>query len=197
MQELLRIRKHEKLEMKEISNYKRDLLALIKKDALSFGETTLSSGAKSKYYIDTKMVTLSPQGAFLTANILFDMLKNDEFDSIGGMTIGADPIVGAFAISSYLENKPIRTFIVRKEPKEHGKQKWIEGPIRNDDRVVVIDDVTTSGASLLKAIDIIKEQTDCEIVKAITLIDRLQDGKENLKKHGYDLISIFDKNDLF
>ena len=183
--------------MTKISNDKQDLLCLIKDNALTFGETILSSGAKSKYYIDTKMVTLSPNGAFLTAKILFDMLKDEDITAIGGMTIGADPIVGAFAVLSYLEEKPIRTFIVRKEPKEHGKQKWIEGPIRDYDKIAVIDDVTTSGASLLKAINIIKKQIDCDIVKTITLIDRLEGGKEKLKTHGYDLISIFDKNDLF
>ncbi len=197
MQGVLRSKNYGELEMTKVSDYKRELLRLIKRDALSFGETQLSSGAKSNYYLDTKMVTLSPEGAFYAANILLDMLKNDNIDAIGGMTIGADPIVGAFAYSCFLGNRQIRTFIVRKEQKEHGKHKWIEGPIRPDDKVVVIDDVTTRGNSLIKAIDIIKQETNCEIIKTITLIDRLEGGKESLKEHGYDLISIFDKNDLF
>lgn len=154
-------------------------------------------GRTSNYYIDAKIVTLDPKGAFLTAKILFDLLKNDDFDAIGGMTIGADPIVGAFATLSYIENKPIRTFIVRKEPKKHGKQKWIEGPIQNDDKVIVIDDVTTTGSSLISAINIIKEHTNCTILKTITLVDRLEGGKENLKDHNLELLSIFNKEDLF
>lgn len=204
MQGLLHLKKneavginYEECEGDQISDYKQQLLKLMKKDALNIGDTVLSSGTKSNFYIDAKMVTLSPDGAYFTAKILFNMLKEENFDAIGGMTIGADPIVGAFAVISHLENKPIRTFIVRKEPKQHGKHKWIEGPIHNDDKIVVIDDVTTSGSSLLKAINIIKEQTNCEIIKTITLVDRLQNGKENLRKEGYDLVSIFNRDDLF
>jgi orotate phosphoribosyltransferase len=179
-------------------DYKQDLLDLIKKDAFKKGEpTTLSSGIVSDFYIDAKMVTLDPKGAYLTAKVLFEMLKNEDIDSIGGMTIGADPIVAAFAAISYIEGKPIRTFIVRKEPKKHGKQKWIEGPIKINDKVIVIDDVTTTGSSLIEAIKVIRDHTECRIVKAITLVDRKNGGAEKLKEHDVELLPIFTKDDLF
>jgi len=198
MQDLIYTEKPKISGIKSNLDYKRDLLDLIKRDAFKRGEpTTLSSGITSDFYIDAKMVTLNPQGAFLTAKVLFEMLKNDDIDSIGGMTIGADPIVAAFAVISYIEKKPIRTFIVRKEPKKHGKQKWIEGPIQDIDKVVVIDDVTTSGSSLIEAINVIQNHTKCSIIKAITLVDRKNGGAEKLREHNIELFSIFNKDDLF
>ncbi len=181
-----------------ISNYKNELLECIKKDAVSQGEEiTLSSGKKSNLYVDSKMVTLSPKGAYLTTMVLTDVLKDVDFDAIGGMTIGADPIVGAFAALSYnTQNRDKSTFIIRKEPKKHGKQKYIEGPLKPKSKVVIIDDVTTTGESILKSIDVIKKHTDCEIVKIVSLVDRLEGAREELKKHGYVLESIFTKHDL-
>lgn len=198
MQDLIYKTNPKKPEVIRNLNYKRDLLDLIKKDAFKHGEsTTLSSGIVSDFYIDAKMVTLDPKGAFLTAKVLFEMLKNDDIDSIGGMTIGADPIVAALAAISYIEGKPIRTFIVRKEPKKHGKQKWIEGPIKDTDKVVIIDDVTTTGSSLIETINVIRKHTHCNIIKAITLVDRKNGGAEKLKEHDVELFPIFTKDDLF
>lgn len=181
----------------ELLDEKLRLLELIKTRATIQGEVTkLSSGKLSDLYVDAKMVTLSPEGAYLTGRILLEFLKDDKIDAIGGMTMGADPIVGALAAISYHEKHPVRTFIVRKEPKKHGKKKWIEGPLLDNDRIAIIDDVTTTGASILQAIKIIKENTNCEIVKVITLVDRLEGAKENLSKEGYELISIFNRHDL-
>ena len=178
------------------NDYKTKLLKCIKDQAVGVGKVKLSSGKISDLYVDAKMVTLDSEGAFLTAMVLVDLLKDEEIDMIGGMTMGADPIVGAVAAISYLENNPIKTFIIRKQPKEHGKQKWIEGPLSNTAKIAIIDDVTTTGRSLLQSIEIIKETTDCEIVKVITLVDRLEGGREALKQKGYDLVSIFTRKDL-
>jgi len=176
--------------------YKSRLLNCIKERAVSIGEVTLSSGKTSDLYVDAKMVTLDPEGAFLTAMVLIDILRNEDVDAIGGMTMGADPIVGALAAISYVENVPIKTFIIRKEPKKHGKQKWIEGPLLNASKIAVIDDVTTTGKSLLTSIEIIKEAIDCEIVKVISLVDRSEGAKEILKNEGCELISVFNRKDL-
>jgi orotate phosphoribosyltransferase len=92
--------------------------------------------------------------------------------------------------------KPSRTFIIRKEPKKHGKQKWIEGPLGNYAKIVIIDDVTTTGKSILDSINIIERYTDCEIVKIISLVDRMEGAREALRKEGYDLYSIFNRSDL-
>jgi|NGEPerStandDraft_9_1074522.scaffolds.fasta_scaffold61609_1 orotate phosphoribosyltransferase len=188
----------ESLTIENVHNYKKELLECIKKDAVSQGEdVTLSSGKKSNLYVDSKMVTLSPKGAFLTGMVLTDALKDVDFDAIGGMTIGADPIVGAFAAISYnTSNRDKSTFIIRKEPKKHGKQKYIEGPLKPKSKVVIIDDVTTTGESILKSINVIKNNTDCKIVKIISLVDRLEGASEALKEKGYVLESIFTKHDL-
>lgn len=179
-----------------IEESKKGLLRLLKGKAYSKGFFKLTSGKESKEYVDGKMITLSPEGAYWTAEILLDLIAEDKVDAVGGLMIGADPILGALAAISYLKKKPISTFIVRKKIKPHGKLKWIEGPVPKRGRVVIIDDVTTTGGSILEAIKIVKEHTQCEIVKVITLVDRLEGAKEKLEKEGYHLLSIFTINDL-
>lgn len=177
---------------------KSKLLELIKRDAYEDNKLTkLASGEISDFYVDAKMVTLGSEGAYLTAKILINMLKDDNIDGIGGLTMGADPIVGAIAAVSYADGHPINAFIVRKEAKKHGRKKWIEGQLQKNARIVVIDDVTTTGLSLLHAINTIKEEfPNCEIVKVISLVDRLNKARDNLKKEGYELISVFNRDDL-
>lgn len=177
---------------------REELLQLIRSDALIVGEMTqLSSGRESDLYIDAKMVTLHPRGAYLTSKVLFDHLRDLDADAIGGMTIGADPIVGSYALFSHLQGKPMSAFIIRKEPKKHGKQKLIEGPLKENAKVVIIDDVTTTGGSLLDGIKTIEElPISCTIVKVITLVDRMEGGTDLIKNHGYDLDAIFTKQDL-
>jgi len=182
--------------MTEIEKNKDQLLKLLKENALKFGKIKLASGKASDYYIDAKQVTLDPEGAYLTAKIFLDMLKDEKFDAIGGLTIGADPIVGAIAAISYQNNMPVQTFIVRKEPKKHGMQKYIEGrQLKPNSKVVVVDDVMTLGSSALKAIKVLKE-AKCEIVKVIAIVDRLEGARETLSQYNYELISIFTKKDL-
>lgn len=181
---------------KDVVNYKTKLLECIKNNDVSRGTIKLSSGKISDLYIDAKMVTLDPEGAFLTAKVILDILKDDDVDAVGGMTMGADPITGALAAISFKDGRPLKTFIVRKEPKKHGKQKWIEGPLSKDAKVVVIDDVTTTGKSVLDSIQKIKESTDCKILKVISLVDRSEGARETLKNEGYDLVSIFERKDL-
>lgn len=176
-----------------------ELLQLLKKYAVETGTPTkLASGRISDLYVDAKMVTLSSKGAFLTAKVILEEIRKDNIDAIGGLTMGADPIVGAFAAISHLENRPINTFIVRKEPKKHGKRKWIEGPFPygRPARIAVIDDVTTSGASLMQAIERIREIPECQIVKVITLVDRSEGAVEAIRKEGFELTSIFKREDL-
>lgn len=171
------------------------LLELIKRDAVFKGNFVLASGKESSYYIDLRLITLNPEGAYLIAEALFDLLTCEDVDFLGGLTLGADPICGAFSAISYLKGKPVPSFIVRKEGKKHGKTKAIEGPLRNGARVAIVDDVATSGGSLLKAINAVKD-LDCEIVKVVTIVDRLEGAKEELAKHGFQLVSIFTREDL-
>jgi orotate phosphoribosyltransferase len=177
-------------------NNKNVLLKYIIENAVTRGNITLSSGKKSDLYIDMRLITLSSRGSFLISDVLFDMLKDTDFDAIGGMTMGADPIVGSFAAVSYLKNKPVDSFIIRKESKGHGKKKRIEGPLKDGAKVVIVDDVSTTGGSILQSIDVIEQSTNCEIVKVVSLVDRLEGAGKSLAERGYDLCSIFDRNDI-
>ena len=170
---------------------KEKLFNLLDQQALKRGKFLLSSGKESNYYLDGRVITLNPQGAYLVASIILEMLKGETLDAIGGPTLGADPIVGALAVLSYINAQPIKTFIVRKQAKEHGTLQQVEGPaLKNGDRVILIDDVATSGKSILEAkqaLDKIGVIAD----KAIVIVDRNQGAADNLAKAGIKLESIF------
>lgn len=153
------------------------------------GEFTLTSGKKSNYYFDGKKVTLSPEGAYQVGKAIFDQLAVVEIDAVGGVPVGAYPIVAAVALVSYLEGKPIPAFIVREEAKEHGTQKKIEGHLKEGSRVAMVDDVVTSGGSLLRAIKAV-EAVNCKVVKVIVLLDRHEGGSDKLKAEGYDFSAL-------
>ena len=153
------------------------------------GEFTLTSGKKSNYYFDGKKVTLSPEGAYQVGKAIFDQLAAVEIDAVGGVPVGAYPIVAAVALVSYLEGKPIPAFIVREEAKEHGTKRKIEGHLKEGSRVAMLDDVVTSGGSLLKAIKAV-EAANCKVVKVIVLVDRHEGGSDRLKAEGYDFSAL-------
>ncbi|MEA1924737.1 MAG: orotate phosphoribosyltransferase [Candidatus Altiarchaeota archaeon] len=171
------------------------LLELVKESALSIGEITLSSGKKSSYYIDCRRVTLDPEGAYLVAKILLDMFHKEGIDAVGGLTLGADPILGALAAVSFLEGKPIPTFIVRKTSKKHGTKKTIEGCLKEGSQVAVVDDVATTGNSLMQVIDVV-ENRDCEVKKVVVIVDREEGAKKTIAGCGYALESIFSRREL-
>ncbi len=175
--------------------HRTKLLDLLRRHSLDRGEVELSSGARSNYYIDGKMVTLSPEGAWLTAQLILDLLADQDLHpaAIGGLAIGADPIATAVACLSYERGEPILAFIVRKQLKRHGKQKWIEGPLARDSNVVIVDDVVTRGTSIRRAIKA-AEDFGCRVVKVIALVDRLEGAAETLK--AYSFTPIFTRDDL-
>lgn len=162
-----------------------DLLNFIKEKAIVKGEVTLASGKKSGFYIDGKLVTLDPQGIFLTSKVIFNMLHGVQADAIGGPTLGADPIATAVSLLSSQSGHPLKAFIVRKEAKPHGMQKSIEGPVlREGDRVVMVEDVITTGESVLKAIGEV-EKTKAKVVKVICLVDRGEGAETALAAYNY------------
>jgi len=179
-----------------MEEYRQKLLRLLRTQAYREGVFELVSGKTSDYYIEAKNITGLPEAAYYIAEIILDMIAGDRIDAIGGLETGAYPILQSVTVMSYLKKTPVSSFYVRKEPKKHGTRKWIEGPIPQKGRVAIVDDVTTTGGSILNAINKVQENTNCEIVKVITLVDRLEGAKENLKKQGYDLLSIFTINDL-
>jgi orotate phosphoribosyltransferase len=176
-------------------NKRERLLELIKQEALSIKPIILSSGKKSDYYIDCRLITMHPEGAALIADIFFDMLADKEVNALGGLTIGADPIAGAFAAISFQRGRPIPTFIVRKEQKKHGTQKLVEGPLKKGMNVAIVDDVATSGDSLLSAIFAV-EEFGCKVAAVLVVVDRMEGGNAALAEKGYKLESIFTRDDL-
>jgi len=157
--------------------------------AFLYGDFTLSSGLKSDHYYDGKKVTLSPEGAYWVGKAIFDELADIDIDAIGGLAIGAVPIVSAVSLVSHLEGKPIPAFIVREEAKEHGTKKKIEGHLKEGSRVAIVDDVITRGGSVRKAIEA-AEGMNCKVVKVIVIVDRHEGGSDQLKNEGYDFTAI-------
>ncbi len=182
-----------KEELKELKNR---LLELLKKEALKKGQFILSSGKTSNYYLDGRIITLTPEGAYLTANIILGLIKDRGINAIGGPTLGADPIVGAIAALSYVNNISLKTFIVRKSAKEHGTQRQIEGPaLKKGDSAILVDDVATTGKSLVEAKEAL-EEIGVNAAAAIVIVDRGEGARENLAKAGLKLESIFTIEEL-
>ncbi|MBU9888264.1 MAG: orotate phosphoribosyltransferase [Candidatus Omnitrophica bacterium] len=173
---------------------KEELLALIKEKALTRGERTLASGKISNYYIDGKQVTLSPQGLFLTAKVMLLMIQGTGACAVGGPTLGADPIAAAVSVLSSQSGNPLKAFIVRKEAKDHGMQRMIEGPaLEPGDKVIMVEDVITTGGSVLKAIREV-EKAGAKVVKTLCLVDRGEGADETLA--GYHYSPIFNLADI-
>ncbi len=162
------------------------------------GTFTLTSGKKSDFYIDCKQTTLSAEGAYLCGKLLFGLIRKEpDLRAVGGMTLGADPLVTAVSVVSFLEGAPIPAFIIRKEPKGHGTGSWIEGKsnIPAGSFVALVEDVVTTGGTLIKAI----ERTQLEGYKVggvFALVDREEGGSELLSQHGFRLVSLFTRTQL-
>ena len=175
----------------------RELRDIIRRKSLRVGDFTLSSGKKSSYYLDCRMTTLDARGALLIGRLILDRIRTNEIqaDAIGGLTLGADPIATAVAVVSALEMAPISAFIVRKETKDHGMQRSIEGyDGKPGARVVVVDDVCTTGDSILKAADK-AEEAGYKVVAAFCVVDR-QEGGTDLIANRYPFHSLFTAKDL-
>ena len=176
-------------------NDKDRLLQLLKDKSLEIRPVVLSSGRKSDYYMDCKRVTLSPEGAYLTGKLMLEMIR-PEVNAVAGLTLGADPIVSSVSILSHLDNRGLAGLIVRKEPKKHGTMSYVEGPaLPKDAKVAVVEDVVTSGASLIRAMDRI-EAAGYRPVQALAILDRQEGGRQAIKERGFDLQALFNREDL-
>ncbi len=143
------------------------------------GSFTLASGRQSSVYIDARLTTMSPDGLATIGPLALQHLADAGLtpDAVGGLTLGADPVSYAIAYASALAGAPIRAFTVRKEAKAHGTGRLIEGPFRSGDKVVVIEDVITTGGSALRAIDAVR-QAGATVVGVLTVVDREEGGRE-------------------
>lgn len=181
--------------------YKKELQALIKEKCFLRSETPifrLTSGKMSDFYFDLRRATLSPQGQFLIGNIVFEMITELglALDAVGGLTMGADPIATATACCSYIKGRPLEAFVIRKEPKAYGTMRQVEGNVEPGSRVVVLDDVLTTGKSTIKAIDTARE-FGLEVLGALVLLDRCEhEGKKSVEAKGVKLWSVFTASDF-
>ena len=174
------------------------LLKLLYKNSFMYDSDKgfkLSCGAHSDVYFDCKKTSLTSEGLMLIGELFWEEIKNLDVEAIGGLTLGADSIVCATAMHAAIKGRKIDAFIVRKEAKKHGTQRWIEGNIRKGMKVVIVDDVVTTGASTLKAIQKAKE-AGLEILKIVVLIDREEGGREAIERQGYEYVSIFTRSDF-
>lgn len=171
------------------------LLDLIIKYAYVEGDFILSSGAKSSYYINCKQVTLRAEGALALGRLLFQLLPPDTA-AVAGLTLGADPMVTAVSLVSAWSSKPIPALIIRKQPKGHGTQAYIEGPsLASGAKVVVLEDVVTTGGSALTAVERL-QAAGYQVSQILALVDREQGGKELYQSKGIEFQALFSIKDI-
>jgi orotate phosphoribosyltransferase len=159
----------------------------------------LTSGKESDFYIDGKLTSLHPEGAYLIGRLFLKTLLSagPVVQAVGGMTLGADPLVTAVSVVSHLEGTPLPGFIIRKEPKGHGIMQWIEGAkgLPKGSAVAILEDVVTTGGTTLRAIERAFSQ-GFEVVRVLALVDREEGGSERLVQAGYRLEPLFLRSQL-
>ena len=177
---------------------KQELIEIIYQKSFKYSQEPsfkLVSGKMSRFYVNCKPTTLSPRGMFLVGHLVFDAIKDLAPDGIGGLTFGADPMAVATAFVSELKGKPINAFSIRKTQKDHGIIRWVEGDMTPGQRVVIIDDVATTGGSTIKAI-VRAGSEGLDVVKVVILVDRQEGGLENIRQHIHDVTAIITRDEL-
>lgn len=177
---------------------KQELIELLCRKSFQYSEEPifkLVSGRSSRYYINCKPTTLSARGMFLAGHLVFDTIKELDITGVGGLTFGADPIAVATAFASELNGKPINAFSIRKTRKDHGIIRWVEGDVRPPERVVIIDDVATTGGSTVTAVQRARSE-GLTVVKAVILVDRQEGGLENIRQHVESVSAIITRDEL-
>jgi len=176
---------------------KEELLKLLKENAYKKGEFKLSSGKTSEHYVNCKPVTLNGRGLTLASVMLLEHVERDSA-AVGGLTLGADPIVSGVAVVAGLDKRLLDGLIVRKEPKGHGTEAWIEGPILPEgSKVTVLEDVITTGGSAIKAVKRIRD-AGYKVERVVSIVDRQENDEATtaMKLVGLELYSIFTLKDL-
>ncbi len=176
---------------------RQSLITLVRERALKFGDFTLASGKKAKYYLDGKQVTLDSRGALLIGEGILDLLQQQGPlpVAVGGMAIGADPITAAVITIAGMRNISLRGILVRKESKGHGTNRFVEGPVQPGDTVAIVEDVVTTGGSSLQAIERVQE-FGLKVVCVAAIIDRLEGGAAAFAKLGIPFASLLTIRDF-
>jgi len=172
----------------------RDLLV---ERSLELGDFTLSSGARSSYYVDARRTTMSAAGQLLVGRVCLDLIEGAGLDvsHVGGLTLGADPLTYAIAHASAAANRPLDGFTVRKRAKDHGTGRRIEGGLPTDARVVVVEDTMTTGRSALSAVDAVREH-GAEVAAVLVLVDREEGGRERIESADLPLLVAYTASEL-
>ncbi len=177
---------------------KQELIALLCEKSFKYSpEPTfkLVSGRLSNFYVNCKPTVLHPRGMFLVGHLMFEAIADIRPAGVGGLTFGADPIAMATAFASELKGSPMQAFSIRKEKKDHGIARWIEGDLPAGAKVVVIDDVATTGGSTIKAIERAREE-GLDVVRAVVLVDRQEGGLDNIRRHVSDVRALVTREEL-
>jgi len=177
---------------------RRQLLELLREKSFRYSPDKpfkLVSGRESPYYIDCRPTTHNAQGLALIGEIIFQLIQDLKVTAIGGLTMGADPIAHATALTSYLKGQPINAFSVRQKPKEHGTGGLLVGDVTPGDRAVVVEDVVTTGGSALRAVAAARE-FGLQVVKVLILVDRQEGGKEAVAQEVPQVEALFTISDL-
>jgi orotate phosphoribosyltransferase len=181
-----------------INGYRTKLAQILKEKSVFVGDFVLASGQRSNYYLDTRLTTLSPDGISIVSYLIWALIQPiiNEIHGVAGPSIGADPIVTGVCQLSYLAGHPIKAGYIRKESKNYGRTRLIEGPIERGENIIVLEDVITTGTSSLKAVNALKEH-GCNVDHLICLVLREELGKNLLEREvGLTVHSIFHSNDL-
>jgi len=179
----------------ELESERRALVDLIAAEAVFHGDFTLSSGKKATYYVDMRKLTLDHRAAPAIGRLVLDAVRDLNVDAVGGLTLGADPIANAVLHASVAAGTPVDAFVVRKEPKDHGRGRQIEGAEVTGKRVVIVEDTSTTGGSPLKAAEVVAA-AGAEIVAVVTVVDRKTGAQAAVEAAGYEWRSIIDLDDL-
>lgn len=171
------------------------LIALIGDEAVFHGDFTLSSGKKATYYVDMRKLTLDHRAAPAIGRLVLDAIADLDVDAVGGLTLGADPIANAVLHASVAAGTPVDAFIVRKEPKDHGRGRHIEGAEVAGKRVVIVEDTSTTGQSPLKAAEV-AAAAGADVVAVVTVVDRKTGAQAAVEAAGYRWRSVIDLDDL-
>jgi orotate phosphoribosyltransferase len=171
------------------------LREILIRESLLRGEFVLSSGQKSSFYLDVRRTSMHPEGACLAAQLLLDELADLELAAVGGPVLGAAPLVGALAAESFRRGRPLPTFLIRREPKGHGTAKLIEGNFPAGGTVALIEDVVTTGASVLRAIAVARGE-GAQVPRVVAVVDREEGGETAFGEEGVELRSLFKVSEL-
>lgn len=172
------------------------LYDIIGAKSLMTGDFTLASKRKSNFLFQLRQTTLHPEGAYLVGSIIIDFMRRQRIKCLGGLELGAVPIVSIVAGMSHMADYPVSAFFIRKKPKSHGAQELVDGYVLDGNEILAIDDVTTTGGSMMDAVNGLASEHDCTVKWALSIVDREEGAKETLSAHGIKLVSIFKKSDF-